>query len=1105
MAFNTKYKIEGTSDVFGLVTILIKEDGYLGSVQEFDAASRDFVNLKIGNGGDDISKSILSSRLKVQFYVLEDFVSLDLADSEFFKFMVEVNDDQGDNIWSGWVDSEDYSEQYISSPYVVTLGASDFLDGLKNVELASLLGTKNNLWTVLRTALAGTNLELRYLESVSIYSNGMSQNDQDSPFTQAELINETWLDKTCYEVIEAIVKPLFARVYQFRGWRIENIIEKRDNHTIRLYDQFGVYQAFFNSLSLKTLDNSPLSFSKFLGKSGALNFKPALNKSRAYFFGTQEKQNESGLLGFDKLSDWIDTTNLVSWTKENGINISRIVTEYNGSQFGVYIVGRNLSFADDQYIQSIAFPVDPINEQSITVGFDYKMNYPSIVLFGSKPILYFEIFLDAPTKDYWWTGSDWVEVRKTLRISASPRNSWRNYEVTIPVLPEAGNIFFRIHKLVKKGSEGVTELFLTKWTSNIKAQVEQSDVYFYDQGITNITSSYKGPVFEHFISDGLILGAKGVLEVGGVLTSSWRRKGVTESLSLRRLFLLQWLSMNQNPTAILSGTLYQRGEQIRPSDTIRDDPSVSDKRYIMTSWSVSLGSGRGEIEYREIPMLDSISAYSEGTSDSIRQEEYLIRGAQPATAIFPNPKVDQNTPRIPFNRGFNGDITGDQSAIELTPSAIVNKRLLDLTGLNPEDIVFNAVRNSNDQEAMTNLRVSDLAQLVIPDHNDTTNKQGGDGTNFIHLGQNDFNEVQDILNPTKAGFDWISRVSAADLLWNSVAFGNNTFVAVASIFGSGDLGRVMTSPDGKIWTLRNASVANNWIHVTFGNGIFVAVANSGTGNRVMTSPDGITWTTRSSVADINWNCVVFGNGLFVAVGGSATPSGHIMTSPDGITWTARTPSRNNHLNWVTFGNGLFVVTSISIDADSVMTSPDGINWTTRTAVSNINFITLTFGNNLFVAISDTGNLNNVMTSPDGIIWTQRNGSISANFRCIAFGNGLFVALGLGGLSLERLMTSPDGITWTTRIPATLDNWKGVIYGLNIWVAVSGSGTGNRVMTSSDNNILKHSSLILDDGKNPHGTRFEDLLGIPPTSDRNVDGGEPDSVYLPSQKTDGGEI
>ncbi len=134
------------------------------------------------------------------------------------------------------------------------------------------------------------------------------------------------------------------------------------------------------------------------------------------------------------------------------------------------------------------------------------------------------------------------------------------------------------------------------------------------------------------------------------------------------------------------------------------------------------------------------------------------------------------------------------------------------------------------------------------------------------------------------GVNWNIQNVGLDLSWQSVAYGNGMYVAVA-YNGSGN--RVMTSTDGITWAIRTSAADNQWLSVTYGNGLFVAVSNTGTGNRVMTSPDGITWTSRTSAADNSWYSVTYGNGLFVAV--ASTGSGNrVMTSPDGITWTSRT-------------------------------------------------------------------------------------------------------------------------------------------------------------------------------------------------------------------------
>ena len=194
------------------------------------------------------------------------------------------------------------------------------------------------------------------------------------------------------------------------------------------------------------------------------------------------------------------------------------------------------------------------------------------------------------------------------------------------------------------------------------------------------------------------------------------------------------------------------------------------------------------------------------------------------------------------------------------------------------------------------------------------------------------------------GINWTPRqIPVND--WRSVCYAENKglFVAVGM---SGMSNRVMTSLNGINWTLRQTPANNplwnacnvenkdllfaGWSSVCYAEnkGLFVAVAASGASKRVMTSPDGINWTLRQSGANIRWNSVCYAEdkGLFVAV----TSTG-VMTSPDGINWTLRQTPVDNDWRSVYYAEniGLFVAVADTGEGNRIMTSPDGITWTSR--------------------------------------------------------------------------------------------------------------------------------------------------------------------------------
>ena len=235
------------------------------------------------------------------------------------------------------------------------------------------------------------------------------------------------------------------------------------------------------------------------------------------------------------------------------------------------------------------------------------------------------------------------------------------------------------------------------------------------------------------------------------------------------------------------------------------------------------------------------------------------------------------------------------------------------------------------------------------------------------------------------GVNWTLQTPADGV--STIIYANNQFVyqAWSSAF---------TSPDGINWTQRNHGFGANWFDMAYGNGTYVAVASNG--NYLRSTDNGVTWTQATAPEANYWNGVTYGNGLFVAIAYNGT--NRVMTSPDGVTWTMRSvPART----WqeVAYGNGRFVAVA---DSGHVIHSPDGINWTEVVRAGS--WSAVTYANGRFMATAWTG-ANNMMTSVDGISWTTGStGDATNGFVDIAYGNGRFVAVGEGG---------PNRVVYTT--------------------------------------------------------------------------------------------
>jgi hypothetical protein len=186
----------------------------------------------------------------------------------------------------------------------------------------------------------------------------------------------------------------------------------------------------------------------------------------------------------------------------------------------------------------------------------------------------------------------------------------------------------------------------------------------------------------------------------------------------------------------------------------------------------------------------------------------------------------------------------------------------------------------------------------------TTSGQNGSTKNYT---------VTVTIAAASPGEAWTAQTLPSSAFWQSVTYGNGTFVAVAS----GPSTTAASSPDGIHWTAQTLPASTFWDSVTYGNGVFVAVA-TGPSTVAATSPDGVTWTSRTLPSSASWFSVTYGNGVFVAVtGGSSTVA---ATSPDGVTWTARTLPSAAVWRSVTYGNGKFVAVTTA-NSSTAATSP----------------------------------------------------------------------------------------------------------------------------------------------------------------------------------------
>lgn len=269
---------------------------------------------------------------------------------------------------------------------------------------------------------------------------------------------------------------------------------------------------------------------------------------------------------------------------------------------------------------------------------------------------------------------------------------------------------------------------------------------------------------------------------------------------------------------------------------------------------------------------------------------------------------------------------------------------------------------------------------------------------------------------------------------NKIVYGNGQFVAM-------NQRTIASSPDGVTWTSMIPEQIINMQDLAFGSNRFVAVGDSG---KILTSMDGKYWSLIKMAEPTFFLCIAYGNDRFVAMGtGTGTESGKgiCFTSPDGLTWTKQKQTFSSYVYNQVFGDSLFLAVCWGGTRESIYTSTDGENWTFCTSVSS-GVAEVTFVHDRFLIFSQYDQVTVAMTSFDGKDWTRILPSYTHLSYSGIYVHGQFIIQKTSGTAL----VSPDCTTWTERNTGIKNSPHSIVIGPTTIVGATSFGG---IATSSD--------------------------------------------------------
>lgn len=251
------------------------------------------------------------------------------------------------------------------------------------------------------------------------------------------------------------------------------------------------------------------------------------------------------------------------------------------------------------------------------------------------------------------------------------------------------------------------------------------------------------------------------------------------------------------------------------------------------------------------------------------------------------------------------------------------------------------------------------------------------------------------------------------------------------VLASNVQGIVWRSIDGKSWTPHSVGGAGSMIYsLNYSGGLYVALASAGSGrsqaSEMLTSPDGLAWTPLNvAISGVSLHDAVWTGKQFVAVGlrNSAWEGLKAM-----------------------FGK------AAKIDVAVTAVSNDGRSWTiTELPTSSGHPVmgkAIAWTGSLLVLACSSGD---IFTSSDGASWTLQHTANDVSLTNVLWTGGRVLAVGTntarGLIGEAAILTSSDGKTWAgTKAadgPATMNSvtWAG-----DKFVAVGSSG---QIQTSKD--------------------------------------------------------
>lgn len=420
------------------------------------------LNFAYDNNSDDVFDPLRPSRATFEVYSETNFALLDLYSVEDMHYTVDIYVN-GSIFWKGYIETQNYAEDYEPPLYPVSITATDGLSLLENILFADSIAYDAGEETI--TYYNGLTRESKIIldilaeigfsefkEYINIYENDMLSTASDSPFDQIKIDVDVFKDYYCYEVLSEILKKYNAIIRQKDG--IFCIVRPAEllNATI--------YGRWFTAETTKT--GVTFNPDQFIKRKATHPSVRRIQVPGGRLMITPPAKKVSVLHDYGYRDSWLDNHNFETdlwdgydfsyWNRTVGTLITHIGKRVPGELNGAYLYERN-TYPTLAYYISQSFATESI--LSTTDVFNFEIDFMTVngeLTDQSNVKFYLRIKHDATNQwlaekndiECEWRTTDQI-ITITQATAPTGYSSWTTWKRTFLGLPASGSYTIYIY------------------------------------------------------------------------------------------------------------------------------------------------------------------------------------------------------------------------------------------------------------------------------------------------------------------------------------------------------------------------------------------------------------------------------------------------------------------------------------------------------------------------------------------------------------------------------------------------------------------------------------------------------------------------------------